>query len=113
MDITPKPTGNAPWVRIWPTRNPPMTFDPRRIALLTDEQIAYLRTLSPDEKWRLVSEINHRVRTEVENVIRNEVPFFTDEQVRDTVCAMLITKAIPECVNVRVIEKRVVYGATD
>lgn len=79
---------------------------------LTDEQIDHLRSLTFDEKWRGVAGINRRVRSEIEKVVCSEVPFFTDEQVYDAVCAMLLTKAIPECIDVRAIEREVIYGIT-
>lgn len=88
------------------------TIDPRRIELLTEKQVAHLRSMTFDEKWRSVAEINRRVRAEIEKVIRSEVPYITDEQVHDAVCAMLLTKAIPECIDVRAIEREVIYGIT-
>jgi hypothetical protein len=79
---------------------------------LTKAQIAHLQSLTFDAKWRGVAEINRRVRAEIEKVVRSEVPYFTDEQVHDTVCAMLLTKAMPECIDVRAIELEVIYGIT-
>ena len=56
------------------------------IERLTDEQIAHLQSMTADEKWQGVAEINRRVRAEIEKVIRSEVPYYTDEQVHDAVC---------------------------
>jgi hypothetical protein len=89
-----------------------MSHDSPHIERLTDEQIAHLQSLTCDEKWRGVAEINRRVRAEIEKVVRSEVPYFNDEQVHDAVCAMLLTKAIPEGIDVRAIEREVIYGIT-
>lgn len=46
------------------------------------------------------------------DVVRSEAAYSIDEQVHDAVCAMLLTKAIPECIDVRAIERVVIYGIT-
>lgn len=88
----------------------PVNLD--HIELLTDEQIAYLRTKTPEEKVRMASEIHRRVRAEMFNVVRRELPFFNEEQVHAAVTGMLLTNAIPECINVKAIEHEVTYGSS-
>ncbi len=87
-----------------------MTSDSPCIERLSEEQIVHLRTLTAHQKWRKCFEINRRVKAEMYNVVRSDVPYFTEQQVHDSVCAMLLTKAIPEGLDVRAIERELIYG---
>ncbi len=88
-----------------------MAINLDHVELLTDEQVAHLRTKTPEEKMRMGSEIHRRMKAKMFDVVRREAPYFNKERVHTAVTAMLLTKATPAALSCPWIVERGVHRA--